>query len=190
MIVLAESYARYHSTLPESELHIAATRLLQLGEEVCREYFGTRYEQFGITIATRVEIGSTRTWTTVKTITKVLLLYAGLREAVDYLATDADILNRHILPRVATTIGLGSVPPERHEHRLGIPGELRRLFTRVERGEMSAEEATGRALNILRAVDGADTARELPRLAPLLAEEFAAAHRRRPPQLAFLKEQV
>lgn len=175
MIVIAEPYARYPDTLPESELRPAATRLLQVAEEACRQYFAQRYEQLGITIATRVEIGSTRTWTTIKAVTAALLLYGSLRQTVDYLVKDGDSLSRLILPKVASTLGLPVSRPERHERRLGIPGDLRRLFARVESGEMSAEEATGRALRLLQSSDDTDTARDLPRLTPLLTAEFAEA---------------
>src|SRR6266568_955762 len=98
MIILAELYARYPDTLPESELQPAASRLLQVAEEACRQYFAHRYEQLGITITARVEIGSTKTWTTIKAVTAAFVLYGGLRQTADYLVKDGDALGRLILP--------------------------------------------------------------------------------------------
>jgi hypothetical protein len=164
MIVIGEPYARYTETLPDSELESAAGRLLQLADGACRDYFAQRYEQLGITVVARVEIGSTRIWTTIKAVTTALMLYGSLRQSADYLAKDGDWLSRLILPNVASTIGLQSNRPERQERRLGVPSELRRLFALVERGDVSAEEATSRAVHLLQATGDTDTASELPRL--------------------------
>lgn len=183
MIVIAEPYARYTETLPDSELESAAGRLLQLADGACRDYFAQRYEQLGITVVARAEIGSTRIWTTIKAVTKVLMLYGGLRQSADYLAKDGDWLSRLILPHVASTIGLQSNRPERQERRLGVPGELRRLFAFVERGDMSAEEATSRAVHLLQATGDTDTASELPHLTQRLAAEFAETANQRGTQL-------
>ena len=79
MIVIAEPYARYTQTLSDSELESAAARLLQLADDACRDYFAQRYEQLGITAVARVEIGSTKTWTTIKAVTTALVLYGSLR---------------------------------------------------------------------------------------------------------------
>ena len=178
MIVIAEPYARYTETPPDSELESAAGRLLQLADGACRDYFAQRYEQLGITVVARVEIGSTRIWTTIKAVTKVLMLYGGLRQS-----KDGDWLSRLILPHVASTIGLQSNRPERQERRLGVPGELRRLFAFVERGDMSAEEATSRAVHLLQATGDTDTASELPHLTQRLAAEFAETANQRGTQL-------
>ena len=183
MIVIAEPYARYTETLPDSELESAAGRLLQLADGACRDYFAQRYEQLGITVVARVEIGSTRIWTTIKAVTTALMLYGSLRQSADYLAKDGDWLSRLILPNVASTIGLQSNRPKRQERRLGVPGELRRLFALVERGDMSAEEATSRAVHLLQATGDTDTASELPRLTQRLTAEFAETARQRGTQL-------
>jgi hypothetical protein len=183
MIVIAEPYARYTETLPDSELESAAARLLQLADGACRDYFAERYEQLGITAVARVEIGSTKTWTTIKAVTTALVLYGSLRQSADYLAKDGDWLSRIILPNVASTIGLQSNRPERQERRLGVPGQLRRLFVLVERGGMSAEEATSRAVHLLHATGDTDAANELPRLTQRLVAEFAETARQRGTQL-------
>jgi hypothetical protein len=184
VIVIAQPYARFTVTLPGSELERSAANLLQVADQACKDYFAQRYEQLEITVATRVEIGSTRTWTTIKGMIAALLLYGGVRQSVDYLVKDGDTVGQLILPRVANSIGLQSSQPERQERRLGIPGELRRLFVRVERGEMTAEEATSRALYLLRAAEDPDTARELPRLTQQLVSEFERAARRQEAQLS------
>jgi hypothetical protein len=177
MIIIAQPYARYQETLAISELEPAATRLLQVAEDVCRQYFAQRYNQLGIMIETRLEVGSTRTWTTIMALTATLIFYGDIRQGADYLVKDAKMLSRLILPKVASTVGLQPSQPERHERRLGVPGELRRLFERVERGDMSADEATSRALHLLPSSDDTDTARELPRLKQKLMAELKAAAR-------------
>ena len=175
MIIIAEPYARYQETLAESELELASTRLLEVAEDLCRLHFAARYEELGITIEARVEVGSTRTWVTISALVGALLFYGNLRQSIDYLAKDADMLSRLIQPKVASTIGLQSSGPERYERRLGVPGELRRLFAHVERGEMSADEAASRAFRLLRIDDDTKTTRELPRLERELISEFQIA---------------
>jgi hypothetical protein len=175
MIVIAEPYARYQETLAESELELASTRLLEVAEDLCRLHFAARYKAFGITIEARVEVGSTRTWVTISALVGALLFYGNLRQSIDYLIKDADMVSRLIQPKVASTIGLQSSSPKRHERRLGVPGELKRLFARVERGEMLADEAASRALYLLRIHDDAYAARELPRLERKLISEFQIA---------------
>ena len=100
LIVLAAPYARFPDTLPETQLQPAASWLLQLAEEVCRQYFEPRYEQLGIQISAKVSIGSTRARTTIKAVTTALLLYGGLRQTVDYLIKDGDALSRLVLIRL------------------------------------------------------------------------------------------
>lgn len=172
MIVIAEPYARFKETLEESELETAATYLLKVGEEVCRQYFEQRYDQLGITIETSVEVGSTKTWVIVKGFLAVLIFYGGVRTGIDYLIKDSETVNRLILPMVASTIGLHSAQPERQERRYGLPGELRRLFERLKRGGLSYEEAESRALRLLEGSDDPSTAREMPNIRQKLIEEM------------------
>lgn len=172
MIVIAEPYARFKETLEESELETAATYLLNVGEEVCRQYFEQRYDQLGITIETSVEVGSTKTRVIVKGFLAALIFYGGVRTGVDYLIKDSETVNRLILPKIARTIGLHSAQPERQERRYGLPGEFRRLFKRLKRGEMSFEEAENRALRLLEGSDDPGTAREMPNIRQKIIEEI------------------
>lgn len=172
MIVIAEPYARFKETLEESELEAAATYLLKVGEEVCRQYFEQRYDQLGITIETSVEVGSTKTRVIVKGFLAALIFYGGVRAGIDYLIKDSETVSRLILPKVASTIGLHSAQPERQERRHGLPGELRRLFERLKRGEISFEAAESRALQLLEGSDDPSTTREMPNIRQKLIEEI------------------
>jgi hypothetical protein len=172
MIVIAEPYARYSNTLPASELERAAANLLNFADEITRSHFADRYQQFEVTVAARVEIGSTRTWITIAALVHALIFYGDIRQSVDYLIKDGQHLGRLILAGVPGAIGLHPYSAEREERRLGVPGKLQRLFASVERGEITSGEATRRAMTILQKRGGVDVLRELPKLTERLAVEF------------------
>jgi hypothetical protein len=171
MIVIAEFYAKYSSTVPESELRIAGDNLLRFAEDTAHEYYAERYDQHGIAITVRVEIGSTRVWITVKALGKAFLLYAAIRQGIDYFVQDSQNLARLVIPGIPAVLKIPPQPPEYHERRLGLPGQLRRLFEKVRRGELSADEATNQAVLLYQRQNG-DAIREIPALKDRLASEF------------------
>lgn len=171
MIAIAEPYARYARTLGAGDLEPAAGRYLEFAERIAREYFSDRYERFGITVVAKVEIGSTRTWVTVWSLVNILTFYGNIRQSVDYLVKDAQHLGGAILSEAPHSLGVDERPASQQK-RLGIPGQLRRLFIRVESGDLSPDEATSQALRLLERHGGVDTIRELPRLTQQLASEL------------------
>jgi hypothetical protein len=184
MIVIAEPYAHYASTLPAGDIDRAAAALLQSSDEIARTYFTERYQQFEVAVLARVEIGSTRTWVTIATIVNALIFYGNVRQSVDYLVKDGQSLGRMILNAAPASLGTKSGPPSREERRLGIPGALQRLFARVESGGLPPDEATTRALALLQKSGGVETIRELPTLTERLAVEFEHAASGRRAQLS------
>ena len=62
--------------------------------------------------------------------------------------------------------------PAGQQKRLGIPGQLRRLFIRVENGELSPEEATSQAVRLLEKRGGVESMPAIPRLARQLRSEL------------------
>jgi hypothetical protein len=151
MIVLAEAYARYSSTLSEQGLGHAAEDLLTFAEGIAQDYYGDRYREFGIAISVRIEIGTTRVWITVfaASALQIFVQYGSIRQSIDYAIKDGQTITRRILPEVPQVLNIPDRYAERHEQRLGLSGRLRRLFTRVERGELSVDEAVSRAIELL-----------------------------------------
>ena len=175
MIVIAEFYARYRSTLPEEELDRAAQNLLIFVETVTHDYYSERYSELGITPSVRVEIGSTKSRIVIGSLVIVLTQYGSIREGVDYLIKDSRALAPLIVPGISRSLGLQTEVPEYHARRLGLPGKLRRLFVQVERGEISPDEATNQALQLLQSQGGPDTpntTQELERLRQQFSMEF------------------
>lgn len=149
MIVIAQPYARFEKSLSDDRLKAAATRLLEYTEKRAR----TRYAQrFGIDAPIHVEAdleqGSTRALATVLLAFGVLTHYGEIRHSIDYLVKDAKWLGDHVLPVVSELIGIPDKPVVT-QRRLGVPGQLQRLFTAVERHEITPQEATSRAVEIL-----------------------------------------
>src|SRR5439155_23338005 len=152
-----------------TELNVGAQNLVIFEERTAHDYYSERYDQFGITISVRVEIGSSRVWITIKAIGKALIIYAGVRQGIDYLVQDPPKLARLIIPGISTTLKFPAERPEYHARRLGLPGQLRRLFWQVELGEISAEEATKRAVVLLEKQGETDG---VPTIEQRLASEF------------------
>jgi hypothetical protein len=175
MIVIAEPYAQYRSTIAADDLEHAAANLLQFADQISRSHFADRYGQLDVTVVARVEVGSTRVWITIATLANALISYGGIRQSVDYLIKDGQYLGQLILAGVPESIGIQSRSSEREERRLGVPGQLQRLFSSVERGEISAAEATMRALTILQTQGGVYVMRELPKLTEQFVVEFKEA---------------
>jgi hypothetical protein len=171
MIVIAEPYARYTRTLEPSDIESAATRLLQAAERATREHFGDRYERLGITIAARVEAGSTRTWVTIGAVLAALNSYGNLRQSIDYLVKDARSVGQVILSESPHSLGVDEHAAGQQK-RLGVPGQLRRLFVRVEKGELSPEEATSQAVRLRERRGGIDSMPDVPRIARQLRSEL------------------
>jgi hypothetical protein len=172
MIVIAEPYARYVTTVPESRLDAAGEHLLLFAETAAQHYYAERYRQFGITIAVRIEIGSTWVRITVLASTlSILAQYGSIREGVDYLIKDSQNLARLILPHVPESLGIAPQTPEYHQRRHGLPGRLHRLFTQVERGELSAKEATAQAMMLLED-EGVTDVEDIQKLKQQLSLEF------------------
>jgi hypothetical protein len=174
MVIITEFYARYASTVAESELYSGAENLLKFAENAARDYYAERYDQLGITLTVRVEIGSTRTWITIKGLGKAFLVYAAIRQGIDYVITDSQMLARLVVPGIPAALNIPPEHPQYHARRQGVPGQLRRLFEKVERGELSPAEATNVAIDMFGKQEP-DALRAFPDLKDRLSAEFSAA---------------
>lgn len=67
MIVIAEPYARFRTTLDVVRLEPAASHLLEIAERDVGAYYRRRRENLQVRVAIRIEIGSTRAWIVVST---------------------------------------------------------------------------------------------------------------------------
>lgn len=181
MIIIAQPYARYTRTLEPSAIESAASRLLQVAERTARQHFGDRYGRLGVTVVARVEAGSTRAWVTIGALVTALNAYGNFRQSLDYLVKDAQSLGQVILSESPHSLGIDEHTAGQQK-RLGIPGQLRRLFIRVEKGELSPEEATSQAVRLLERRAGLDSMPDIPRLARQLHSELTvvAAEQERP----------
>jgi hypothetical protein len=184
VIIIAEPYARYAPTLAESELAGAAERLFLVAERTAQDHYGARYLQFGLAITVRIEVGSTRVWITVvaASVFNVFINYGSVRQSLDYLIKDAQTMAGLLLPHVPESLGIAPQQPELHQRRLGLPGKLRTLFARVESGELSAEEATAKASELIEK-HGLTAVEEITKLKQQLTLDFQTNVRPTPPQL-------
>lgn len=154
MIVIAEPYVRFAQTLDGSSLGEHAQRLLSVSEEIALSHDGYRglrlkFGDGAIAVSVRVEQGSTRAWITITAVVGALTLYGEIRESIDYLVRDARTVGRLLVAQAPESLGLEGERPEMRQLRAGQAGRLKKLFRRVEVGDLSADDATRRAMKIL-----------------------------------------
>ena len=152
MINITEFYTRYRYTISEIELTAVGARMLRFAETVAHEHYAERYDDFGITISVRLEIGSTRIWVTVKAVGKVLITFGAIRQAADYLVADSKMLAPKLIPGISRELNVGERPLY-YQRRFGLPGQFQRLFEQVQRGELSPDEATAKAIRLMQTED-------------------------------------
>lgn len=172
MLVVAEPYFRFAEAVGPTKLERAATELLQVVVPVVRETYATTFNGFPFSAAVRVERGSTKVWVTVSGVAGALVFYGSIRQSIDYLVADAKRVSALVQPIVAPAISLRSPELAYREQRAGVPGQLHRLFAQVERHEISAEEATQRAVDALYKHGGPQTIQEAPGLLESMSREF------------------
>jgi hypothetical protein len=87
-----------------------------------------------------------------------------------------------LLPEMPSQLDLGREQPDYVQKRLGAPGKILELFHKVERREISAEEATRRAVDLLIRQSGPEGVTEASGLTEKLAVEFREVTRHGSPK--------
>lgn len=181
MLVIAEPYFRYGQSVGPTRLQDAGARLLEFVEPRIYEEYASSGLEVPLRITVRVERGSTKVWVTVSAAAGALIWYGSIRQSIDYLIADARRLVALVENEVPSATGLRTEPAYRQK-RLGAPGQLHRLFQQVERHEISADEATQRAVNLLYEQGGPNVLQEAPGITERLSRELHEARSRRPRQ--------
>lgn len=178
MLVVAEPYFRFSQSLGPSKLENAAAHLIETIAPIVRAEYALSLKGVPVSVAVRVERGSTKVWVTVTSVAGALIFYGDIRQSVDYLIADAKKVATIVQPLISPSIKLGNVDPAYREQRVGVPGQLHRLFAQVERHEISPEEATQRAVEVLYKNGGPQTISESPGLLEQLSREFRETRHR------------
>ena len=169
-MIVAEAYLRIDSTVANDKRRALAVELLALADAASQEFF-SKYEtrRFGEVV---IEDGSTKFWVRVRTSAAALagfvIFYGDIRSGLAEMATDGKRAASWLVAQ-----GQSVVPERPRFQRSRAPAStrLRRLFERVESGELSAEEATDSAEAILREYrESPDT---IASVVALLRTEFA-----------------
>jgi hypothetical protein len=184
MILIGELYARYSSTLAESELPNIAERAFVFAESTSQAHYGDRYARLGISTAVRIDIGSTRTWISIFAVSALNLFigYGGIRQSIEYARKDIDNLARNIFPKLPELLGMKDTAPEYHAHRLGFLRELEKLFVEVKEGDLAVEAATAQAMLLLKKHGVLDEIEDSAILEKQLSVEFEAMAQDKTPQ--------
>ena len=188
MLVIAEPYFRFSQSLGPTRLEGAAADLLDRVQPLVTAAYADTLRGLPLRVSVRVERGSTKVWVTITALAGALISYGGIRQSIDYLIADAKLVKALVEPIVAPSLSLGNVDPSYQQRRLGVPGQLRRLFAQVERREISAEEATQRAVDLLYKQGGPQALEEAPGITERLSREFRetllspSPHRHRQPR--------
>jgi len=180
MIRIAQFYARYETTLNDGLLRESGERLLRFSHERTSTYFGKGYDDYGIVVRAQLEIGSTKAWVAILALASFLSRYGSIREGLIGIVKDVESLARFIIPGISKVIGLDDQLPSFHRRTFGVARRLLSLFEQVEQGEISANEATGRAIRLLDLEDPTENFEENQRLKDQLAAEFHFVERKLP----------
>lgn len=174
MLVIAEPYLRYSQSLGPTKLQEAGTQLLERLEPLVRAAYVDDWRVLPVHVTVRIERGSTKVWVTVTSIASALIWYGSIRQSIDYMIKDAKHVSKVVAQEVPNVTPLRD-DPMYCERRLGTPGQLRRLFQQVERREISADEATQRAVNLLYEQGGPRALQDAPGVTELLSRELHEA---------------
>jgi hypothetical protein len=125
---LAQTYL--HLKVRTSEPQLADTRAYfeYVGAISAQDHFKRQIE-----LEIRIEEGSLRVWLTV-----IGSLYAGIsaygsfRAGIDYMVQDARKFSEYIIERVKGDIDMPPGALFRSERRLGLPGQIQRLYPQLE----------------------------------------------------------
>jgi hypothetical protein len=178
VIVIAEPYARFSRTIDSTLLEPTANKLLVFAEQEIASYYDAAHRRFSVRVFVRIERGSTRTWITVSAVAGALIFYGDIRQSIDYLISDAKRVSDLVLPAVQQVLGTRDEAPAVTQRRLGVPGQLHRLFRSVEQHHLTPDEATSIAVGLLYKGEGPEVFEEVPELTEKLTEEFQEAHHR------------
>lgn len=180
MIIIAEPYLRFSTSIARSALQRAAENVLENVQPLVLSSYTEQGREFDIRIFVRVEVGSTKVWVTVSAAASVLIGYGSIRQSIDYLVKDAKTVAGVVAGHAGGSLGLPNATPSYQQRRLGLPGQLQRLFREVQRHELDADAATARAIQLIYESNPIDLVDSAPGLSEALSREFRDAARKRP----------
>ncbi len=185
MSELAETYLRLDVTLSEEDLGLFQRYLEDNAVRYASGLFQQEPEFEAI-----LEDGSLRVWlTAVGVLYAAVAGYGSLRAGIDYLIKDARVFSESVLENVVSS-GISQDEILRFERRLGVPGQVKRLFQRLDslerRGhELSAVERSEEVQSITRSLHkllaSVDTERDASLILSDLPKEFSSTVPERPP---------
>jgi hypothetical protein len=175
MVRVAESYARFERTIQAGVVDDAARRLLRFAEAVVVSNYQESFRGVEFEVLVRVERGSTkvRIAVLVATLTlfeRILTDYGSYRQGLDYMVRDGKAAANFIIAHLPEQLHF-SEPPQSKRTSVGAIGELQKLFVAVERHEMSSDQATKFAVDVLYK-ESPEVLEEAPAVTQHLAKEF------------------
>jgi hypothetical protein len=128
MTKLVEAYFRLDIHLDEWDKQEFQSYLESRARSYAAELFGQQLEY-----AAYVEEGSLRGWLigSGRLMLAGALLYGSLREALDYAIQDARLFSERVHEDINRS-GISDDEIQRFERRLGVPGQLNRIFERLD----------------------------------------------------------
>ena len=175
-MIVSEAYLRIAPNLDASAKRSLGESIFAVAETGARQFFAT-YDNPRIA-EVLVEDGSTKFRARIRTSAIALITavggYGTVRAGIDYLRHDGRVAANWMVEHIAPQL---PVPPEVVRRRTPAETRLRRLFDKVESGELSAEEASRRAEDILKEYQ--ETADTLGIVMPRIVQELNAISPRR-----------
>jgi hypothetical protein len=131
---LAQSYIRFDFKANDEFKTALEEYLLHKGKEYAKDFFNKDLviNEFFFTVET--EDGSLKSRLKIFGTLLIggLISYGGIRTGIDYLIQDARAITNHIVTDIANEPNIDPNSIGRVERRLGVPGQLKRLFQDID----------------------------------------------------------
>jgi len=184
-LIISETYVRFGDLGPEQSRRGLARDLFPITEDAARVFFNAfDAPRVGEVL---IEDGSTKVRARIQSSAIALLALVGgygtVRTGVEYARNDGRAAAAWMLNRVRPLLPIRPGEPITTRRRSPAATRLHRLFEGVQAGEMSADEATDRAEQILQ--EYGETTDTIAKVGGALQEEFrriVPAHRVRTPR--------
>lgn len=131
---LCQTYIRFDFKADKEFKAALEKYLLYKGKKYAKEYFHKElvFDEFYFTVET--EDGSLKSRLKIygKIVLTAVIVYGGARTGIDYLIEDARNISEHIARDIANERNIDPNSIGRVERRLGVPGQLKRLYEEIE----------------------------------------------------------
>lgn len=143
---LSQSYIRFDFKADDQFKSALEKYLLYKGKEYSKRYYNKELIVDGLYFTVELEEGSLKSRLKIFGQISILLVsgYGGLRSGIDYLIEDSQSITESIVRDIQTEQNIDPNSIGRVERRLGVPGQLKRLYQNIDKLSSRRQDLTDR----------------------------------------------